>query len=293
MVIHPDYSMIRRLKELWAASFDDTLEYIDFYFNNIFNENNCAVYIEGGQPVSVVHWLNCRINTSKCACSAIYLYAIATDSNYRRRGNIKKIYDYIVNYCKENNIEGIVINTNEMSKPLTENYGFTPEILIDNYTINDMEINKNYNLSECKFERFYQLRKYYVDKAPLSVYWSKPELEYFYNEHIICGHKFFELSGGYCIVQKENRSIFIEEFFCEREHQLQFLQCICGYFNSCDIFMRIRQGYELSKDIKYTKKDTSVIAYTYSCTDSNVPLFEKIKKESASAGFPYLNILGE
>ena len=76
-----------RLKELWADVFGDSPEDIDTYFSMRHTDNNMLVYEQSGTIAGMLTMLPVTLVTdSGFSYSARYIYAVATDTRYRKQG---------------------------------------------------------------------------------------------------------------------------------------------------------------------------------------------------------------
>lgn len=74
------------LAAVWEKCFGDPPRHIHYFFNNLFEPQNCLTYREDGGIVSMVHMLPARIADGGRLVQAHYIYAAATLPEYRSRG---------------------------------------------------------------------------------------------------------------------------------------------------------------------------------------------------------------
>jgi len=86
--------MIPEMIDLWIEAFGDTREYVEFYFENRFLEENTMVYLIEGHPVSMISLLPAAMWLSEQKQSPVrYVYAVATLKKYRGRGYAQKLIE--------------------------------------------------------------------------------------------------------------------------------------------------------------------------------------------------------
>lgn len=83
------------LKALWKQAFGDTDAFIDGFFQTGFAPRRCRCVYVDGKPVSVLYWFDCLWQGRPVA----YLYAIATDKQFRGQGLFRQLlqntHDYL------------------------------------------------------------------------------------------------------------------------------------------------------------------------------------------------------
>lgn len=81
---------------LWKTCFGDEYDYIDLYFTHRFTENNMIVFQRSGRIVSMASFLPADIccGNKEETLSALYVYAVATLPEERKKGYAAGILDY-------------------------------------------------------------------------------------------------------------------------------------------------------------------------------------------------------
>lgn len=74
--------MLAKYKALWKQAFHDTDEWIDSFFQYVYDPNRCCSILSDGQVLSAVYWMDCKMDGHKLA----YLYGLATHEDYRGQG---------------------------------------------------------------------------------------------------------------------------------------------------------------------------------------------------------------
>ena len=80
---------IQPLKALWKQAFGDTDAFIDNFFQTGFAPQRCRCIYENDKPVSVLYWFDCLWQNRPVA----YLYAIATDKQFRGQGYFRELLE--------------------------------------------------------------------------------------------------------------------------------------------------------------------------------------------------------
>ena len=79
---HPVPQQIPLLRELWKTAFEDTEEYLDAFFGSAFLPERSLCAFDGEALAGMLFWFNVSCEGQKMA----YLYAVATDPEYRGKG---------------------------------------------------------------------------------------------------------------------------------------------------------------------------------------------------------------
>lgn len=78
--------------KLYIDAFHDDIEFTNLLFDNFF-EDSCRYLLIDGKVVSMLFAMDVSINNKK----GKYVYAVATNENYRGKGYMKKLFDCISN----------------------------------------------------------------------------------------------------------------------------------------------------------------------------------------------------
>ncbi len=114
-------SDIPEITKIWQSSFGDEKEYIDFFLQNRFMDIDTLVFEKEGKVVSQLFLISCRIKN----ISGYYLYAAATDSEYRGQGIMASLLEFAESYAKDNGADFIfLVPGNESLYRYYERFGY-------------------------------------------------------------------------------------------------------------------------------------------------------------------------
>ena len=82
---------ISALKALWEDAFDDPLNYVDFFYNNVAKTGDTFVFEVENQIVSMLTMIPVEFVFQDKAVRAVYLYGCATLTKFRRKGIMKSM----------------------------------------------------------------------------------------------------------------------------------------------------------------------------------------------------------
>ena len=96
---------IPALKRLWKQAFGDTDRLIDDFFATAYAPERCLCGFEDGKLVAMLYWMDHTWREHKIA----YLYAVATDKDYRGQGICTKLLDRAAARLKKQGYYGIML----------------------------------------------------------------------------------------------------------------------------------------------------------------------------------------
>lgn len=101
----PQNTDIPALRKLWREAFGDTDEFLDVFFNSVFNVKRAMCVATGNEIVGALYWFNCE-HREDCVA---YIYAVATAKEYRGRGICHKLMEYTHTYLANLGYKGAVL----------------------------------------------------------------------------------------------------------------------------------------------------------------------------------------
>lgn len=111
----------KALRQLWKQAFGDTDAFLDSFFQVGFSPDRCRQITADGKVVSALYWFDCSFNEKKIA----YLYAIATDKAYRRRGLCRILIEDTHRHLKALGYEGaLLVPVNQSLFPFYEKLSY-------------------------------------------------------------------------------------------------------------------------------------------------------------------------
>lgn len=105
----PDYptpQLSVQLRNLWKVSFGDDDVFLDHFFSTGFSPDRCRVVVnEEGTLLSALYWFD----TEYAGETYAYLYAVATDPNFRHQGILRYLLADTHALLKERGYAGILL----------------------------------------------------------------------------------------------------------------------------------------------------------------------------------------
>lgn len=177
---------------LWNTCFGDEREYIEFYLDNRFTNDNMLVVFEDNKLVSMASFLSAEITINGEKISAKYVYAVATHPKYRKRGLAAEI----LNRAKEKYQCPLILQpVDEALEQYYEKLGFKNSFIAVQKTYikpESTDIETQCIIKDIKPEKYKQLRDSFFECEGY-VEWDESAIKYAIMENQFCGGKAFRL----------------------------------------------------------------------------------------------------
>lgn len=91
------------IKESWVSAFknDSPIEYIDWFFEKVYNPNHTIVLKEKDQLISSLQWRECDLQFNKETKKAVILFGINTLEQFQNHGYMKKIVECAIKFLSK------------------------------------------------------------------------------------------------------------------------------------------------------------------------------------------------
>ncbi len=212
---------IDNIKQIWNYCFNDEDSFVNYYFNNKYNNNNTIVACEDKDIVSSLQLNQYKIKLDDKEYETSYVVGVSTFPQVRGRGYMKKIMEYSLNELyKKNQLVSILM---PIDYRLYRKYGY--EHCYDQLEYNlDIEDLKNFNLSGRMYKASEEHIKYLIDINDIflegingnTIRDKKYYLDLFKEIESENGHIYVYKDGsykGYIIYFLNGDNMFVRELF--------------------------------------------------------------------------------
>lgn len=93
------------LRALWKQAFGDTDEFLDLFFSAAYAPERSLCALEGDTVAAAMYWLDCECREKPVA----YLYAVATDEQYRGRGLCRALTEEVHRILRKRGYAGAIL----------------------------------------------------------------------------------------------------------------------------------------------------------------------------------------
>lgn len=178
------------IRKLWGICFGDDEDYINFYLEHRFDEENMMVIREDGKIVSMASFLSASVRQGEEWISVKYVYAVATLPQYRKKGYASEI----IRFASEAYGEPLVLQPagEELRKYYSE-LGFVEfsekncwEISDDAVSLPDVDVFRAAVIDEISSKEYKELRDFHFDRDGY-LCWDEQAVEYALAENRLCG----------------------------------------------------------------------------------------------------------
>lgn len=91
MIRFAEKKHIKSLRMMWKLCFSDTEEFISFYFNSVFKENQTLLYLIDDEPVASLQMIPYQIKIEDQIYNASYISGAMTHPNHRKNGYMRTL----------------------------------------------------------------------------------------------------------------------------------------------------------------------------------------------------------
>jgi predicted acetyltransferase len=131
-----------QIRDMWAYCFNDTPEFIDFFFQTCYKPENTVVALEGDRVCSCLQLLPYRIKLRGRPVEVCYIVGVATWPEYRGMGYASRLLQYADELLRERGIHVSILLPFQYE--FYRKYGW--EICYDLLTYRELEPFKSRNL---------------------------------------------------------------------------------------------------------------------------------------------------
>ena len=185
-------NQVGELKKLWIDTFGDTKEYVNSFFDKFYSPDKLLVFKKNGKIVSALYMIDyCLKYEDKCY-KIMYLYALATDKQYRGKGIMSMLIDKAdeIMYNKEY-AGAFLIPAEDSLYDYYSRFAFKDIIYSKNYT----ELNSDYvynSYVECNdINKVYEIDNNYRNSEKVRIVLSREQNEFMCRTFIDEGGKIY------------------------------------------------------------------------------------------------------
>ncbi len=219
---------IPSLRNLWHKVFGDEYGYIDLFFDSIYFKSKVFAYPVNGKIVSAFYLLDCKIRFENVLYDGYYLYAAATDPDYRKKGLMGSLISEGQAFAEKEGKDFIsLVPGNAALYDYYAKFGFQTSMY---KCLNEYERKEsNVSVSEPAFLDEYLRQRFSLTSN--AFLWEKDELRYV-----------FDCFGYYDIFPRKNETCFfiaekndaeIKELLCTKNAERKTFDNL-PFFSECD-----------------------------------------------------------
>ncbi len=104
-IANPSSAQIPDLRRLWEKAFGDEDSFLDCFFSTAFSPDRSRCVLENGRILAALYWFDVSCRDQKFA----YLYAVATDPEYRGRGLCRSLMEDVRTLLSGRGYHGLIL----------------------------------------------------------------------------------------------------------------------------------------------------------------------------------------
>ena len=256
MIGFANYNDIDELKLLWSICFSDTQEFIDNYFDSLFEPCDVIVARENGKIVSMatIHKVEYVEKDRSKPCG--YVYAVATRPEYRGKGYFKKVMSFAKKEAKKRGFIGLVTvpATQELDK-LYKKIGYKT---VSKFSLFQMSgefarARVRYPLTKCGREEFINMRQDYLNTHKSYIKLDEKQLGFVY-DYVGAKNILTAEIGGvkkYVVCEKNDDLIVVKEHNFTQSEMPLIGRSIGAHYNVPYVNIKVHDAPNYSEKFTY------------------------------------------
>ena len=225
---------IPALCKIWAQCFNDSEEYINYFYSENFSRIEILVFCVDEKPVSAVHLLSASFTDGDKSQKAKLVYATGTLPERRKNGYMGEL---IKNACEEAKQKGYALFLKPSSPPLVDYYkkfGFEIASRFSLATIYPADT-QGKTFSEISYEEYNKMRNMVFSNMPC-VKWENEHLKWCVEENEFFGGKTLAITldgeEHFIMAYPEEKTLVITETSLSYKQLKQISADLCDIFAS-------------------------------------------------------------
>ncbi|MFP4698124.1 MAG: enhanced intracellular survival protein Eis [Eubacteriales bacterium] len=224
----------KNIKELWQKLFQDSEEFIEYYFNIKVLTNEILCYKKNKKIISMIHLNPYYLSINNNKQQFAYYVGVGTDVDYQNKGYMRYIMEYSLNYLYEKGHSISILMP--IDDRIYKRFGFSfitkyYEVYLCKEDLNTIKDNRYYITSKIKEDKiadistFYQnmMNNYQVYIERNKNYYNEILKELDSEKGIIIGSYKGEKLAGYIMIYNNSELCEIREIMYDNYETLEIL----------------------------------------------------------------------
>lgn len=209
-----DFCDTNILKKLFKEAFNDEDNYIDMFFNNVYDIGDIYISLINGEVTSMMTLIDVSFTKNNITYNGAYIYAVATFKKYRKKSHMAKLMGYVESVYKNLKYDFLtLVPQTELLFSLYEKVGFK------NFTyLKHMEVEvvndflNNSDFKEISINTYFEERENFLNNSDVISFNSSAK-NYLINEITFTKNKALYSSELNCalLYYTLNENIYVRE----------------------------------------------------------------------------------
>lgn len=197
MVSFANIGHIEKIKKLWKDVFGDSDEFLNLYFSEKFQREQCLVCIEEEQVCASLQMLPYTLKLKDVSYPAYYIFAVMTAPSERNKGYMRQLLEFALDDLKQKKVPLVFLIPQEPYLfSVYAKFGFQKAFLTNKKELKLPQLQTNYFEPDVVTAYEFYL-KYYKNKN--LVLQSYPQFDFIY--------KTIRMEGGNILAVEDNNLI--------------------------------------------------------------------------------------
>jgi len=243
MIIYSTKELKPKLIEMWKLCFEDSDEFVQFYFDKVYQDNNTLVLLaDNSIPVASLQILPYQIKIGEKIYNAGYISGAMTHPEHRKKGYMAQLLKAAAKQMKKQGfIFSFLIPQEEWLFDFYVKYGYEKAFPMTTENVNPANIHAESERVEVyadfenlPLEQIYHLYSGFLTQKENVVLKTKEQFCFILEDLFIDeGYIFYLKENGIAFVvedEDESNAIFIKEILYTSNNCKQFLLSVIGKF---------------------------------------------------------------
>ncbi|MBP0981834.1 MAG: GNAT family N-acetyltransferase [Oscillospiraceae bacterium] len=231
---------IAALKSLWKTCFGDEDEYIDLFFDERFEPEQCLAAFCDEELAGMLFLLPITAVCCDKSYDARYIYAVCTEPRFRNRSVSTKLLNAAHEYMAENGIAmSLLVPAEKSLFGYYEKRGFETEFYCREIEVKAKE--SGVRFAQADLGELFEERNAAFAKSQLFMRWGREALSYQQKEAKFLGGKTLRFDGGYAVCYPFGEKVWIKELGQEKP-DFDIAAAIAAHFGKSEAVVRIPAG---------------------------------------------------
>lgn len=276
MIDFANESDFKDISLIWQLCFGDSLEYIKMFWNEVAKSHNIIVYRKNNKVVAMYFFLECETIIDGNRNKSYYLYAAATNPEYRKKGIMSKLIYQGFEIAKDRGIDYIIlVPQDEYLYNYYLKFGFKTAFKKNVVEVDKDSINLVSNkISQIKTNSdMLNIRNKSLENIN-HLSWDKKILNYSKKEHLFTNGKFVQTPYAYAFYREEKDIVHVKE--------------ICSKSNYWDVIGEILKQTNANKYVFNLPSNQEI--FSCDCKQLNVGMIKSLNNKNVDFEDGYIGL---
>jgi len=216
---------------LWQKTFGDTREYVESFIEAFSDKAEFLTKEASSEVISMLCMIDCTMAVDSKEYKGRYIYACATDEDYKKRGLITELLDEARIKAEKDDCDFLVlVPANDELFDFYEKRGYSKFFKVKEIEVSSkiLKILSKDGIAETSADAkaINEMRKNLLTKRP-NILWSDEQTEFVTKAYSLDNTRVLYSKGiGYAFLREENKTVYVDEICAAAEDFCKMLGLI-------------------------------------------------------------------